>query len=307
MIPREQFASTAVDLVRTDDSVALVYAEISGQFFGRVEAEFPDRVVNVGIREQLLVNVGAGLALTGLRPIVHTFGSFLVERAFEQIKLGFGHQDVGGVLVGGLGSFDASSSGRTHQSPGDMALLDTLPSISLHAPGTAIEVDNALRVTVAGSGLHYLRVVHQENSVSFPHAPGHFHVVRRVPGAPVVLAIGPVLDAVLEAVSDRPATVLYANTLRPFDERGLREAVAASEIAEVVTVEPWLAGTSSRFVAVALQGVPSRVLSLGVRREHELRRYGKPREHIAAHGLDAAGIRASIDGFLGTESLHAVS
>lgn len=307
MVPREQFASTAVDLVRTDDSVALVYAEISGQFFGEVQTEFPDRVVNVGIREQLLVNVGAGLALSGMRPIVHTFGSFLVERAFEQVKLGFGHQDVGGVLVGGLGSFDASSSGRTHQSPGDMALLDTLPAISLHAPGTAIEVDNALRVTVAGSGLDYIRVVHQENSVSFPHSPGRFHVVRRVPGAPTVLAIGPVLDAVVEALADRPATVLYANTLRPFDERGLRETVTPGEYAEVITVEPWLAGTASRFVAGALHDVPHRLLSLGVRREREIRRYGKPREHIAAHGLDAAGIRASMDGFLGAGSLHGVA
>ena len=124
MNPREQFARTAADLVRTDDSVALVYAEISGKFFGDVETEHPDRVVNVGIREQLLVNVGAGFALTGMRPIVHTFGSFLVERAFEQIKLGFGHQDVGGVLVGSGGSFDIASGGRTHQAPGDMALLD---------------------------------------------------------------------------------------------------------------------------------------------------------------------------------------
>ena len=85
MNPREQFARTAADLVETDPSVALVYAEISGQFFGEVEARHPDRVINVGIREQLLVNVGAGLALTGMRPIVHTFGSFLVERAFEQV------------------------------------------------------------------------------------------------------------------------------------------------------------------------------------------------------------------------------
>ena len=135
MDARSQFARTAADLVDTDDSVALVYAEISGQFFGAVERRHPDRVVNVGIREQLLVNVGAGLALTGLRPIVHTFGSFLVERAFEQVKLGFGHQDVGGVLVGAGGSFDIVGGGRTHQSPGDVALMDTIPGASIHAPG----------------------------------------------------------------------------------------------------------------------------------------------------------------------------
>ena len=163
MDARTQFATTAAELVETDESVALVYAEISGQFFGDVERRHPDRVVNVGIREQLLVNVGAGMALAGMRPIVHTFGSFLVERGFEQIKLGFGHQDVGGVLVGSGGSFDISSAGRTHQVPGDVALLDTLPGISIHAPGNAVEVDAALRATAGGSGLHYVRVVGQAN------------------------------------------------------------------------------------------------------------------------------------------------
>jgi len=304
MNPREQFARTAVDLLRTDDSVALVYAEISGQFFGDVETEHPDRVVNVGIREQLLVNVGAGFALTGMRPIVHRFGSFLVERAFEQIKLGFGHQDVGGVLVGSGGSFDIASGGRTHQSPGDMALLDTLPAISLHAPGTAIEVDTALRLTVAGDGLHYVRVVGQSNQVSFPHTPGRFHVVRRVAGAPVVLAVGPVLDDVLAATSHLPMTVLYANTIRPFDARGLR---AVLDVPDVVLVEPWLAGTSSHSVAAALHDVPHRLLALGVSREREIRRYGRASEHIAAHGLDVAGIRASVEDFLGASALRAIS
>lgn len=290
---RTQFARTAADLVETDPSVALVYAEISGQFFGDIERRNPDRVINVGIREQLLVNVGAGLALTGMRPIVHTFASFLVERAFEQVKLGFGHQDVGGVLVGAGGSFDIASAGRTHQSPGDVALLDTLPGIAIHAPGTAVEVDAALRASVAGDGLHYVRVVAQTNAESFPHTPGRFHVVRRGTGA-TIIALGPVLDAVLAATADRDVTVLHASTVRPFDARGLRAALGSPE---VVLVEPWLAGTSAHVVADALRDVPHRLLSLGVGRT-ELRRYGTPTEHIAAHGLDAAGIRASIDGFL---------
>jgi transketolase len=293
MNPRIQFARTAVDLVETDDSVALVYAEISGQYFGAVEASHPDRVINVGIREQLLVSVGAGLALTGMRPIVHTFGSFLVERAFEQVKLGFGHQDVGGVLVGAGGSFDVAAGGRTHQSPGDVALLDTLPGIGIHAPGTALEVDAALRATVAGDGLHYVRVVGQTNRDSFPHAPGRFHVVRRGTGATVV-ALGPVLDAVLAATADRDVTVLYSGTVRPFDAAGLRAVLGTPE---VVLVEPWLAGTSANEVAAALRDVPHRLLALGVART-ELRRYGTPEDHVAAHGLDAAGIRASLDAFL---------
>ncbi|MGI8948551.1 MAG: hypothetical protein ACR2FV_11365 [Ornithinimicrobium sp.] len=87
--PRQAFATTAVDLLDHRADVAVAYAEISGQYLEQARRRHPDRVLNVGIREQLLVSVGAGLALSGLRPIVHTFATFLVERAFEQIKLDF--------------------------------------------------------------------------------------------------------------------------------------------------------------------------------------------------------------------------
>jgi transketolase len=291
--PRERFAQTAAALVEEDLSVALVYAEISGRYFADVERRHPDRVINVGIREQLLVNVGAGLALSGMRPVVHTFGPFLVERAFEQIKLGFGHQDVGGVLVGYGGSFDSSAGGRTHQAPGDVALVDTLPGWVVHVPGHAGEVEDALRTAVAGDGRHYVRVVSQQNATAFPVRPGRFHVVRRGAGATVV-AVGPMLDPVLEATAGLDVSVLYANVVRPIDARTLRAVLASPE---VVLVEPYLAGTSSRLVSDTLSDLPHRLLSLGVRTE-ELRRYGSPEQHVAAHGLDAAGIRRSMEGFL---------
>jgi len=291
MSSRQQFARTAADLVETDLSVALVYAEISGQLFGDVEAVSPERVVNVGIREQLLVNVGAGMALAGMRPIVHTFAPFLVERVFEQVKLGFGHQDVGGVLVGLGGSFDNAASGRTHQSPGDVALMDTLSGVRIHAPSTADEVDVVLRRAVAGDGLHYVRVVAQTNKLSHP-GPG-LHVVRRGSGA-TVIALGPVLDEVFAATEGLDVTVLYAHSVRPFDARTLREVVTGPD---VVLVEPWLAGTSAHVVSEALRDRAHRLLSLGVGR-HEVRRYGSPADHVRAHGLDPAGIRRSLDGFL---------
>jgi transketolase len=289
--PRRQFARTVTDLLAEDLSAALVYAEISARFFGQAVRAHPDRVVNVGIREQLLVNVGAGMALTGLRPVVHTFGTFLVERAFEQVKLGFGHQGVGGVLVGGGGSFDAAGAGRTHQAPGDVALMDTLPGAVIHAPGTAAETDEVLRRAVADDGLHYVRIVEQTNAETFPGAG--LHVVRRGAGATVV-ALGPVLDEVLAATAGRDVTVLYAHSVRPFDAATFRGVLATPD---VVLVEPWLAGTSARCVADALVDVPHRLLALGTRRT-ELRHYGTPAEHQRAHGLDAAGLRRSLDAFL---------
>jgi transketolase len=289
--PRAQFGLTVTDLLEEDPSTALVWAEISGRFLADAVRRHPERAVNVGIREQLLVNVGAGFALTGMRPIVHTFGTFLVERGFEQIKLGFGHQGLGGVLVGGGGSFDASRGGRTHQAPGDVALMDTLPDVVIHAPGTAAETDAVLRRAVAADGLHYVRIVEQTNDESFT-GPG-LHVVRRGSGATVV-ALGPVLDEVLAATADRDVTVLYAHTVRPFDGAAFRNLLSTPD---VVLVEPWLAGTSARVVADALRAVPHRLLLLGTRRM-ELRHYGSPAEHQGAHGLDAAGIRRSVETFL---------
>ena len=102
------------------------------------------------------------------------------------------------------------------------------------------------------------------------------------------------LDEVLAATADRDVTVVYAHTVRPFDDATLRTVLTTPD---VILVEPWLAGTSARVVSDALRDVPHRLLSLGTRRM-ELRHYGAPAEHQRAHGLDSAGIRRSLESFL---------
>jgi transketolase len=250
-------------------------------------------VINVGIREQLMASVAGGLALTGLRPYLHSYAPFLVDRAYEQIKLDLGHQDVGAVLVSIGGSYDASAEGYTHQSPGDVALLDTLDGWTVHVPGHRDEVPALLRAAAANDDRVYVRLSEQENSRAF--APtNELQVVRRgSAGAPVVLAVGPMLDPILEAVTGLDATVAYTLTPGPLDTAGLRALVSH----DVIVVEPYLAGTSSRLVAAALSDVPHRDLHLGVGR-HEVRRYGRPADHARAHGLDATGLRTSIVRFL---------
>jgi transketolase len=292
---RSVFAETASALLEEDPLTAVVLAEISADMFAKDAARYPERVLNVGIREQLMVSVAGGLALTGMRPIVHTYAPFLVERAFEQVKLDLGHQGVGAVLVSIGASYDAASAGRTHQAPEDVALLDSVPGFSVLVPGHPGEVAGLLRSAVGslGSGSAYLRLSSGVNASARPVSRS-LQAVR--PGRrAVVVAVGPMLSPVLSAVSDLDVTVAYATTVRPFDAAGLLSLVGPS--GTVVLVEPYLAGTSSFAVSAALASRPHRLLSLGVPRS-ELRMYGKPADHAAAHGLDAAGIRRSVTRFL---------
>ncbi|MCX5562348.1 transketolase family protein [Streptomyces sp. NBC_00038] len=294
---RDRFAPVITQLLDEDPRVAVVLAEIGTDGFAEARRRHPDRVINVGIREQLLVGAGAGLALTGLRPVVHTFASFLVERPFEQVKLDLGHQDVGAVLVSASASFDWPAGGYTHMAPDDVALLDTLDGWTVHVPGHPDEAETLLRHAIAaGDDKVYVRLSVQSNAQGLPVDGARFVTVCEG-RAGVVVAVGPMLDAALEATEGLDVTVLYATTVRPFDTAALRRASEAAGT-DVVLVEPYLAGTSTAVAGDALADVPHRVLGLGVARR-ELRRYGQVDEHLTAHGLDAGALRERISGFLG--------
>lgn len=294
---RDRFAPVVSRLLDEDPRVAVVLAEIGRDGFAEAQLSHPDRVINVGIREQLLVGAGAGLALTGMRPVVHTFASFLVERPFEQVKLDLGHQDVGAVLVSAAASFDWPAGGFTHMAPGDVALLDTLDGWTVHVPGHPDEAETLLRHAVAaGDDRVYVRLSVQSNTEALPVDGERFLTVREG-GSGVVVAVGPMLDAVLTATEGLDVTVLYATTVRPFDATALRRATRTAGT-DVVLVEPYLAGTSTAAASDALADVPHRVLGLGVGRA-ELRRYGTLTEHLTAHGLDARTLRERIGEFVG--------
>jgi transketolase len=285
---RTAFAETTSGILDSDPLAALVLAEISVSMFDDATARHPDRVINVGIREPLMVSVGGGLSLAGLRPIMHSYAPFLIERAFEQIKLDLVHQGGAGVLVSIGASYDAARAGRTHQSPGDVALLDTLAGVHVHVPGHADEVPPLLREAIRQPHTSYVRLSVASNRAPLP-VSAELTAVRRGSRA-LVVAVGPMLDPVLDATEDLDVTVAYATTVRPFDAAGLRALVAGDT---VVLVEPYLAGTSSRLVDEALADQPHRTLGIGVART-ETRRYGTAQDHDRLYGLDAAGIRRSL-------------
>jgi transketolase len=286
MTMRARFYELLTEALEDDPRIAAVLADIGAGVLPRQE-----RIFNLGIREQLMIGVAAGLALEGFRPVAHSYAPFLVERPYEQVKLDLGHQGLGAVLVSTGASYDAAHEGRTHQAPADVALLAALPGWTIHVPGHNDELERAFRGALRGNDRVYIRMTDETNGE--PVTGDGLAVLRRGRG-PLVVAVGPMLDPVLAATADLDATVAYLSTVRPFDATGLRDAFEGTD---VVLVEPYLAGTSSAAVADALTDRPFRLLALGVR-DVELRRYGTGAEHRAAHGLDAAGIRRSLETWL---------
>ena len=296
---RDRFTAVATDLLDTDPRIVLLLADIGTDRFAASGAaqRHPSRLRNVGIREQLLIGVAAGHALEGYRPIVHSYAPFLVERTFEQVKLDLGHQGVGAILVSVGASYDWAAGGYTHHAPGDIACLSTLPGWRLHVPGHADEAEALLRDAATRDEPTYVRLSDATNAHPRPVTvgPNGLQVERHQrSGAATVIAVGPMLDRVRDAVAGRAVNLLYASTVRPFDAETLRTVATGTD---VVLVEPYLAGTSTSVVAEALSDRPHRILALGVGRR-EIRRYGAAAEHDTAHGLDVAGLRSSIDGFL---------
>jgi transketolase len=286
---RQHFYDLTREALAADERIAVVTAQIGADAIGDHPRHF-----DVGIREQLMIGVAAGLAAEGLRPVAHSYTPFLVERPYEMLKLDLGHNDLGAILVSIGASYDAAHEGRTHQAPEDVALVAALPDWTIHVPGHVDELDVLLRNAFAGDGRVYVRLSEETNHARVDG--GGFTVLRNGSrDAALVLAIGPTLRPVLEATVDRDVTVAYLATVRPFPHDDLRAALVDGT--DVVLVEPYLAGTSSADVAVALRDRPHRLLSLGVPNA-EFRHYGTGAEHRAAHGLDAAGIARSLEGFL---------
>jgi transketolase len=292
---RDRMAQVVSDLIETDPRTALILADISARYFRDAMERFPDRVVNVGIMEQTAVSVAAGFALEGFHPIVHSIAPFVVERPFEQIKLDFCYQGVGGTLISTGASYDYGTDGMTHQSPGDVPILKTLPGMQICVPGTPDEFESLLRQTYSNGAPTYIRTSVQQNETSRTVRWGELHLEREGKDG-IVVAVGPMLDRTLVAAKGMDLTVLYATTVVPFDGETLRNA-AVKASTNVILVEPYYEGGLVYDIARALQAMPARIETIGV--PHRiLERYGSPERLDRGVGLTVDGIRTRITDFL---------
>jgi transketolase len=291
---REQMIQTVSDLFARDEHLALVLAEISCDLFKDILQRYSQRAVNVGIMEQTMIGVAAGLALEGFIPVTHSITPFLVERPFEQLKDDFCYQRLGGNFISTGASYDYGTEGMTHHGMGDVQILCSLPGMQIVVPGSASEFDRLFRAAYANGAPTYYRMSTDENRNEQPVTFGKLSVIREGSRA-TVIAVGPMLDRVLAATKDMDVTVLYCTTVAPFDRDTLRAHAVSSNI---IIVEPYYEGVLVPAVSAALEDRPTRIKSIGM--PHEvLSHYGTLEQHDAALGLDVQGIRERIAAFLG--------
>jgi transketolase len=294
---RQAFARTTTALLDEDPRAALVLAEISLDHLAGAMARHPDRAINVGIMEATMVGVAAGFALEGFHPIVHSIAPFVAERPYEQLKLDFGYQALGGTFVGVGGSYDYSTEGGTHHAPGDVAAMLAIPGMEVLVPGHPDEVESLLREVVDNGRPTYLRTSSIANAEARPVSVGSVEVLRRGARATIVV-VGPLATRTLEAVADLDVTVLYTASVRPFDPTTL--VAVAGDQPHVVALEPFYGGTMLATLADALRHVPSRFDAVGVPRAF-IHEYGTPADLDASLGLDVAGIRRQVRAALGDQ------
>lgn len=154
---RKQFPKTVLDIMDKDERVVVLLGDIGVFAFASVFEKYPNRCFNMGICEQSLIGTAAGLAMSGLVPIVHTIEPFLVERAFEQIKDDFGYQELKGNIIGVDVSETASNLGYTHQCPYALQMMSFIKGMKTFEPKDAEEFSKMLKDNY-DKGLNYFRI-----------------------------------------------------------------------------------------------------------------------------------------------------
>ena len=290
MSMRKQFVKTISRLLREDERLVLLLGDIGVFGFRDAFEAFPRRVYNIGILEQATVSLAAGLAKTGLIPIVHTIAPFLTERCLEQIKVDFGYQKLGGNFVTVGASYDYAALGCTHHCPGDVQVMSSIPGTKIMLPGCAAEFDQCFERDYASGAVNYFRLSEVENPGP-ARAEGGAPTVVKTGSRATVVAVGTTLGPVLEAAEGLDVTVLYYTVVSPFDHETLRRHASSPN---VLLCEPYYRGGLAADITEALWPQPVRLLSVGVPRRF-LNHYGSVKDHDATLGLTAPAIRQELE------------
>jgi transketolase len=301
---RAAFGEALIELGARDERIVTLDADLSkSTMTAGFAKKFPARAFNLGIAESNMVGVGAGLALTGKIPFVCSFACFVVGR-FETIRISVAYTNANVKIVGTHAGIAIGEDGYSQMGLEDIACLRALPNMAIVQPADELEARQAVAWAVEHAGPVYLRLTRQNLEPVCPpdyrFQLGRWLVLRAGADVTLVASGGTVFNALeaarrleAEGVS---AEVINAASIKPLDEDTLVRSAGRTK--HVVTVEDHAtAGGLGGAVAETLaEALPTPVRRLGVTGFGES---GDAKGLYAKHGLDPAGIAASVRKFLG--------
>lgn len=257
---RNIWVQTLEQLAEADPRVvAVVNDSVGSSKLNSFQKKFPDRLINVGIAEQVMVGVGAGLANGGRIPFVSAASCFITGRALEQVKADIAYANFNVKLVGQSSGIAYGELGATHHSIEDFAWLRPLTNLTVIVPADAWETAEAVKWAAGHEGPVYLRLSRMPvPDLDIPNRrfqPGVAETVRQgsdvtiiACGTTVHLAAGAADRLAAEGIAAR---VLNFSTLNPLDEQALNDAAATGAIVTVeeASVRGGLGGAVAEFTA----------------------------------------------------------
>lgn len=288
---RKQLPITIYDLMRENPNIIILLGDIGVFSFKKISDEFPDRCINVGIMEQTMIGVASGLSIAGQLPIVHTIAPFLVERAYEQLKIDFGYQSLNGIFISVGASYDYSKLGGTHHGPADVNLIFNIPDFIILVPGSTKELDSLLRAAMLTIQPKYIRLSEKENYISYPVVFGKLFTIQRGNLASIIV-VGNMLEKLLPEFKNLDVNIFYCTTVSPFDSDTLIKLHTSGKI---VIIEPYYSGAVLNQI-INYVGF-SKILSIGVPRKF-IHSYGTLEEIELSLELDKYTIQKKIEDFL---------
>lgn len=268
----QAFSKTLLDLAEADPRICVVLNDSTDtNHLETFVARYPDRVVDVGIAEQNMVGIAAGLANAGRIPFVHSASCFLTARAMEQIKIDVAYSNANVKLYGFVAGLAYGPCGGTHHAVEDLAWMRAIPNLTVLAPATPYDTAATLRAELTRPGPAFIRIISKVVVPEiFPpaHAFAPSHWLRN--GTDVALiGTGLTTSRLLEAarlLAERSidAAVLHVNSVSPIDQKAI--VAAAQTCGRVVVAEEHVTngGLGGAVSEVLLQSHPVPALLIGI-------------------------------------------
>tara|TARA_Y100000310_G_C20525696_1_gene735903 strand:- start:51 stop:917 length:867 start_codon:yes stop_codon:yes gene_type:complete len=216
---RREFANICSDLIIQDNKSVVMLGDISHFLLRETEQKAPDRFYNIGICEQSMVGMSAGMAIEGMRPIIHTIAPFLVERSLEQIKDDLGYQNLDVTIVSVGGTYDYADLGCTHHCYSDIASMRSIPNMQVYEPGTAKEFKQLFEQAWNNGHPKYFRLSAHTHNQDIDVNIGEINLIRESKDGRYVFVCGHFLDDVLE---DQNIGIFYVTTLSHISAKSIQ-------------------------------------------------------------------------------------